>query len=417
MTATDSAATVRPRRRRLSPGIRLHYRLVPWWGKVTVVYLLARVITTVMMLVLASVQGANPWTGAHPDYFSFANIWDGRWYQIVAESGYPRTLPLGDDGTVQQNAWAFLPAYPVVVRFVMTITFLPWEVAAVFVSFAFGLAAALVFYRMMASRLAWSTSLFATVLFCVGPTSPMFQVAYAESMYLFLLMLALYLMMKRRYWWMLIPVVIMAFTRPSGLAFALAMGLHVVYRWFVRKRDGFSVRELVASITVTVVALVAGLAWPAIAGWVTGVPDAYTATELTWRADYIGRVHLVPFTPWFQGAQWWFGQFLQVSPWLGYITLVVVLALFAIWMFSPAVRRLGVDLRLWVVSYALYLLAVFFPQSSTFRILAPMAPLAGALAQPKSKAYRIGMVLLFLALQWGWLLICWGVDGYDWSPP
>ncbi|QDZ16731.1 hypothetical protein FPZ11_05980 [Humibacter ginsenosidimutans] len=370
-----------------------------------------------MMLVLASVQGANPWTGAHPDYFSFANIWDGRWYQIVAESGYPRTLPLGDDGTVQQNAWAFLPAYPVVVRFVMTITFLPWEVAAVFVSFAFGLAAALVFYRMMASRLAWSTSLFATVLFCVGPTSPMFQVAYAESMYLFLLMLALYLMMKRRYWWMLIPVVIMAFTRPSGLAFALAMGLHVVYRWFVRKRDGFSVRELVASITVTVVALVAGLAWPAIAGWVTGVPDAYTATELTWRADYIGRVHLVPFTPWFQGAQWWFGQFLQVSPWLGYITLVVVLALFAIWMFSPAVRRLGVDLRLWVVSYALYLLAVFFPQSSTFRILAPMAPLAGALAQPKSKAYRIGMVLLFLALQWGWLLICWGVDGYDWSPP
>ena len=33
--------------------------------------------------------------------------------------------------------------------------------------------------------------------------------------------------------------------------------------------------------------------------------------------------------------------------------------------------------RLWAASYALYLLAVFFPQSSVFRLLMPMAPLAG----------------------------------------
>jgi hypothetical protein len=255
------------------------------------------------------------------------------------------------------------------------------------------------------------------VLFCVGPTSPLFQVAYAESMYLFLLMLSLYLLLRRRYWWMILPVVIMAFTRPSGLAFALMMGLHVVYRWVVRRRDGFPAREIVASVTVTGLALLAGLAWPAIAGWVTGVPDTYTATELTWRADYIGHVGLMPFTPWFQAAQWWFGQFLGVSLWMGYLTLVVVLALFAIWMFTPGVRRLGVDLRLWVASYALYLLAVFFPQSSTFRLLAPMAPLAGAIAQPKSRGYRVAVVLLCLVLQWGWLLICWGIDGYDWSPP
>ena len=27
------------------------------------------------------------------------------------------------------------------------------------------------------------------------------------------------------------------------------------------------------------------------------------------------------------------------------------------------------------------------------------------------------LVIVFLALQWGWLLICWGVDGLDWTPP
>lgn len=415
---TDTDIGYRATRRTVLPAsLRLRYRLTPWWVKVIVVYLLARLASTVMLVVLASVQGANPWTGAHPGYFDYASIWDGRWYDIVAEAGYPKSLPIGADGTVQQNAWAFLPAYPFLVRAVMTVTFLPWSPAAVLVSFGFGLGAALVFYRLMALRLPGSTSLFATVIFCAGPTSPLFQLAYAESMYLFFLMLALYLLLKRRYWWMLAPVLVMAFTRPSGLAFALAMGFHVVYRWVVRRRDEFPVRERVASIVVILVAGVSGIAWPAIAGLVTGVPDAYTATELSWRADYIGHVHLVPFAPWIQAADWWFGLFLQTSPWLGYITLVTVLALFGIWMFAPSVRRLGVDLRFWSVAYALYLLAVFFPQSSTFRLLAPMSPLAGAIAQPKSRTYRVVIVVLCLALQWGWLLVCWGVDGLDWSPP
>ncbi|WP_240977240.1 hypothetical protein [Planctomonas sp. JC2975] len=404
-------------RLRAPVGLRLRYRLTPWWVKVIVVYLAARVISTVMILVLAGVQGPNPWTGAQPGYFDYASIWDGRWYDIVAETGYPSTLPIGADGTVQQNAWAFLPAYPFLVRIVMTITFLPWSPAAVLVSFGFGLGAALVFNRLMALKLPGSTSLFATVLFCVAPTTPLFQLAYAESMYIFLLLLSLYLLLRRKYWWMIAPVILMAFTRPSGLAFALAMGLHVVYRWWVRKRDGFPVREAVASVVVTAVAGFAGLAWPAIAGWVTGVPDAYTATELSWRADYIGHVNLVPFTPWFQGAQWWFGVFLYTSPWLGYIALVVLIALTGLWLFSPSVRRLGVDLRFWCVAYILYLLAVFFPQSSTFRLLAPLAPLLGALAAPKSRVYRIGLVVLCLVLQWIWLLVCWGVDGADWSPP
>jgi hypothetical protein len=400
-----------------APGIRVRYRLTPWWVKVIVVFLLARLVSTIMLLVLASVQGPNPWTGAQPGYFDFASIWDGRWYDIVAEAGYPGTLPTGADGSVQQNAWAFLPAYPFLVRAVMTITFLSWSPAAVLVSFGFGLGAALLFYRLMALRLPGSASLFATVLFCVGPTSPLFQLAYAESMYLFLLVLSLYLLLTRRYWWMLAPVVVMAFTRPSGLAFALAMGLHVLYRWVVRRRDGFPVAERVASIAVTVVAGLGGVTWPVIAGIATGVPDAYTATELSWRADYIGHVHLLPFTPWFQAADWWFAVWLQLSPWLGYLALALIIALFAIWMLSASVRRLGVDLRFWIVSYALYLLAVFFPQSSTFRLLAPMAPLAGALAQPKSRLYRVGLVVVCLLLQVGWLLLCWGVGGYDWSPP
>ena len=47
----------------------------------------------------------------------------------------------------------------------------------------------------------------------------------------------------------------------------------------------------------------------------------------------------------------------------------------------------------------------------------PMFPLLGAVAQPRSRVYRIALVVFAVALQWGWLLIAWGVDGRDWSPP
>ena len=70
-----------------------------------------------------------------------------------------------------------------------------------------------------------------------------------------------------------------------------------------------------------------------------------------------------------------------------------------------------------MAGYVLYLLAVFFPQSSTFRLLMPVFPLLGAVAVPRSVAYRVALVVLGIAGQWGWLLICWGVDGADWTPP
>ena len=140
------------------------------------------------------------------------------------------------------------------------------------------------------------------------------------------------------------------------------------------------------------------------------------ATELAWRSAYIGYQELVPFTAWFQGAAWW-AEWVRLPAGLGIAAVVVLIASFAAMLFLPAVKRLGVDIRLWLASYGLYLLAVFFPQSSTFRILAPMFPLVGALAVPRARWYRWGIVVLFIALQVGWLLIAWGIDGLDWTPP
>src|SRR6478735_4253605 len=85
---------------RWSPRVR--WRLAPWWLRVMLVFAASRGVTTAIVLVLASAQGANAWTTAKPGYFEYANMWDARWYQIILLSGYPSTLPLTDTGQVAE---------------------------------------------------------------------------------------------------------------------------------------------------------------------------------------------------------------------------------------------------------------------------------------------------------------------------
>jgi hypothetical protein len=396
--------------RRMGRFLRVRYRRSPWWLRVLVVWVLSRAITTGMMLVFAGWQGENPWGGPHPSYLQFAQFWDSGWYHTIAVSGYPSTLPLAD-GRVAANAWAFMPGYPMLVRGLMELTALPWDLLSVAVSLAFSLAGALVFYRLMRLVLPSSTALFSVVLLCVAPLSPIMQVSYAESMAAFLLTSVLYLLLRRRYLVMLPVIAVLALTRPLGLPLALALALHVIHRWATRGRDPFPPRERIASVAAAVFSGAMGLAWPAIAWAATGSASAYTDTELAWRAPYVGHQELLPFSAWIEGANFW------MPGAIGIVALVLVVALFATLLLTPPVRRLGVSLRFWVLSYSLYLLAVFFPQSSTFRLLMPLSPLLGAVAQPRSRVYRACLVVLFIAGQWGWLYLCWWSNGYDWTPP
>jgi hypothetical protein len=156
---------------------------------------------------------------------------------------------------------------------------------------------------------------------------------------------------------------------------------------------------------------IAGFAWLLIAWAVTGSITAYTDTELAWRAAWIGHQHLLPFAPWFQAAPFWVGEA------LGPFVVVALVVAFAGALFLPPVRRLGIELRLWLASYGLYLFAVFFPQSSLLRLLMPMFPFAAALAEPRNPIYRVGIVVASLILQFAWLYATWGPVSHWWSTP
>lgn len=403
----DGQVAVEPR------GLAARYALTPWWLRVLLVFVASRIVTTGIVLYYASIQQVNSWTQARPNYFDFAKIWDGHWYYIVSVVGYPAALPITDEGYVGESAWAFMPGYPAIARLLTTLTGVDFKYIAPLISIAFAFGTACLFYKLLVRRLPEETAIFAVVLFCVAPLSPILQVAYAESMHGFLLMLALYLLIERRYW-LLLPVVgVMALTRPSGLAFALALFLHVAWRWW-RERDEFPVPERVAAVVATAFSVLAGFAWLLIAWAVTGSPSAYTDTELAWRAGYIGHKELVPFTSWLEAVRFWLGfseGWLLVT--IGAIALVGFVAL----LFTRAARRIHIDFRFWLISYLVYLLAVFFPQSSTFRLLFPLFPAFGIMAQPKHPAYRVSLVMLCIAGQIAWVHVAWFVDGYDWTPP
>ncbi|MGO3886742.1 MAG: hypothetical protein ACTJHU_10640, partial [Mycetocola sp.] len=255
----------------------------------------------------------------------FANMWDARWYEIVAFSGYPSELPIADDGHVAENAWAFMPAYPMVVRLVMTVTGQSWNVAAVIVSVLCATAAVLVLYRLLRLRLDHTSALVGVTFFSVAPVSPILQLGYAESMHALLLVVALYLVMTKRYLAAAPVVIVASFTRPTGLAFSLFLLLLWIVRMVRRSRADFPIRERWTLAITAALSGFAGLAWPAIAWAVTGSITAYTDTELAWRSVYIGHQHLIPFSAWFQGLDWWTNRWFGLP--LGIIVVPALVAL------------------------------------------------------------------------------------------
>lgn len=406
--------------RAAGPGTRLTTVFgAHWWIPVLLVFAGSRLVSTAILLVFSGIQGATPWTGPQPDLASYSTIWDGVWYRYIAAAGYPLDIPRDGDGFARENAWAFLPVYPALVRLLMAVTFLPYEVAAVVVSIACGAGAAVLFNRLMHRTLPHG-ALFATAVFCFAPTSVVLQLGYAESLQLLLVFLALHLLLERRYL-LIVPVMaVLAFVRPGALAVALLLALHAIHRWVTRARDPFPPREMVALVVSGLATAALGFAWPVIAALVTGEPNAYVDTELAWRAPYIGHAGLVPFSPWFVGVHWW-ARFIGIGGAAAWIVapaiLVALLVAWAAMLLSPAAKRLGVDLRLWLVSYSAYLLAVFFPQTSTFRLLMPLAPALGMAALPRSRVYRAGLLLVCTLLQVIWVWCCWYVDGSDWTVP
>lgn len=377
----------------------------PWWLQVGLLYCAARFASAGIFMAAALHQGANPWFPAKPGYWAFINIWDARWYARVVADGYPTTLPVDGAGNVQENTWAFYPLFPGMAGGLSQLTGLEPAASLTLIAMVSGLAAALVVYRLFRHMAGHGTALWGVAFFSVFPVSAVLQVPYAEPLSLLLLATALLLVLRRQYLWAMPVAVLLCLSRPVGVPFAAMLGLLLLHRLVRRIRGreeaAHSTRGLAALTALTGTTGAAALAWPAAAWAATGDIQAYTKTETVWRGH-----DLVLFKPWFDTGVDLFG------PVLGVVAPFIFVALFGAVLYLPPVARIGVELRLWCACYMGYLVTFLHPQTSTFRMLLPLFPLAlGAVLLSRSRAYRGTVVVMFLLLQIVWVVWLWA-----WAP-
>jgi hypothetical protein len=396
-------------------------RTWPWWLQALAVYAAARAFSAVVLVVVASHQAATGWTGAAPGYAEYTGLmWDASWYRQIAEGGYPTTLPVGADGVVQQNAWAFYPLYPVLVGALMDLTGGSWAVVAPTVSLLLGAGAVLLVHRTVVAGAPRAVAarpglpLATVLLVSVFPTSVVLQVGYTESLALLLVAASLLAVVTRRYGWACLAVLALGFTRAVALPMAVVVVVHAVVRWREWRAAGDRppVRDLVGLGGLAVTAVVSGFAWIGVVGWATGVPDAYLQTQEAWR----GERTTAPFAGWAYVPQFWFGS---AAPWV----VLAAAAFVAVCLLAPATWRLGRELHAWSAAYLLYLAAAVEPGSSLARFLVLAFPLAaataGVVARPRWArwAWTGAVVAVMLVLQVVWVWQIWRlVPPSGWPP-
>ncbi|MET0782354.1 MAG: hypothetical protein ABWZ16_12645 [Microbacterium sp.] len=394
------------------------WRALPVALRVGILYVAARVVTTGFLFAASELSGIGSRFGDGANPATLMLGWDAQWYWFLAEHGYPTDLPLTDSGDIAENQWAFMPIYAFLAK-ALGLLLGSWGAGAVVVSLVAGYLACLVLYRIVRMRTTQDAALWAAVFFACAPLAALFQVGYAESLFLLWLFLSLWLVMRRRLAWLYLLIPLMGYTRPGVLSFALFLALFGIWRWVSRRREPLAGVEIVHIVALGLLAAVVGFSWQLIAGFVTGDAGAYLATELAWRRNWLGPTDaaFLPFDGFAQGAAFWFESW-GLGAVTGYIVLAAsVLALTGLLLFEPHVKRMGVEVRLWSASYLVYLLAVFFPQSSIFRLLVPLSPLWGAAAMPRSVWWRVGVLVACLLGQWWWIYNMYASGNTYWQIP
>lgn len=171
------------------------------------------------------------WSAAKPSYLQHVAFWDSEWYYRVATQGYPdsTSLPIGQDGRVGQNTWAFMPIYAYLSGGLAKLLSANYYTCAVVVAWLGSALAALGLDAWMRPRVGKAASLLGVAIFFTCGPAIILQLPYAESLGLALVAIGFTVLAKRRFAWAMVVFVLAAFTRPIGVPLGAALGLWWVW--------------------------------------------------------------------------------------------------------------------------------------------------------------------------------------------
>ncbi len=161
--------------------------------------------------------------------------WDAAHYVAIARLGY------GPDNPSPHGGVGFFPLYPLLMRGLVEIAgAAPTEAnlafAGILISNVCFLGAVALLARLVAARFGDRAGIEAALLLCVMPFGFFMNVAYSESLFLFLVLLSLTLAGNGRWWWAGTVAGLASGTRLVGLALAPVL-LFMAYRRGARRSD------------------------------------------------------------------------------------------------------------------------------------------------------------------------------------
>ena len=358
--------------------------LLLWYAATRVVVFVAMAVAATWFQTPAGVGHLDPSVG------DILAGWDSVWYRRVAEDGYPVPLPADPDtGLLTYSAWAFYPAFPMLVR-VLMLTGLSFEVAAVLLNLLLGAACTILVWKCLnfamhaapqpaRERLA----LVAAVLWCLYPATAILVMPYTEALATVLIAASLLLLMRRQYALVALVTTGLGFTRAAAPAIACAAIVHLVLRW--REDRATGVRPLrgqrVTAALMLLATAASSIAWPVAVGVASGLPMAFFDVQAAWGQ----KPESGPFVLWLAWA--WDAHGLA-----GVGVLVGLVATYIALVLGRHGRWLAIELRVWALAYPLYLLAVVRPITSMWRFLLldfPIAALVASVAMRTSTGERV----------------------------
>ena len=205
--------------------------------------------------------------------------WDGSWYLLIAQHGYPHRIVNENYG----SRWAFFPAYPALIRATVDVTGLSYAQSAFVLSIALGVTAVVAVWLAVREVFGPVVADRSVLLFVFFPASFVLSMAYTEALFITAAGLCLFAISRR--WWITASMcaVLGSLTRSFGLVLIACVALAAI-REVLRERK---FRPLLA-LALAPLGLVA---WLAYSKWMTGTPFAFLKAEKFW-----GDSHFVWFT-------------------------------------------------------------------------------------------------------------------------
>jgi Mannosyltransferase (PIG-V) len=236
----------------------------------------AVIYVAVRLLTIAFIAIDN--LSTHRGLVHHLSRWDGKWFLLAANHGWPSRLPMVD-GHVAANPIAFFPIFPLMMRALSDVTGLSRAVSGLWLSGVTGLVAVIAVGALTRVYADDDAARRCAILFALSPGSFVFSMIYNEGLVITLTVVGLWALMRGRWWVAAVAGAVATATSPTALVFVVVAAWSAG-RAILRRREW---RALIAPVG----SLVGFAAW-------MGYLWAHTGTLRAWQLTERGGWHSYP---------------------------------------------------------------------------------------------------------------------------